>query len=169
MLSIVPALTHRDIEIVRELFREYERSLGVDLCFQGFEQELASLPGRYAPPRGRLFLARADAEAGGCIALRPLGGDLCEMKRLYLRPSLRGKGAGRALAMRVIDEARAIGYRTMRLDTLPMMSEAIALFQRRVTLRRQRNAHHQHALGLEAKIDLLQRDETADGEDGADQ
>ena len=129
LVSIVPAVTLDDVAIIRALFREYERSLGVDLCFQGFEQELESLPGSYAPPRGRLFLARADAEAGGCIALRPLSGDLCEMKRLYLRPSLRGKGAGRALAMRVIDEARAIGYRTMRLDTLPMMSEAIALYE----------------------------------------
>ena len=129
LVSIVPAVTLGDIAIVRELFREYERSLGVDLCFQGFERELESLPGRYAPPRGRLFLARVDAEAGGCIALRPMSGALCEMKRLYLRPSLRGQGAGRALAMRVIDEARAIGYRTMRLDTLPMMSEAIALYE----------------------------------------
>ena len=129
MLSIVPAVTTRDIEIARKLFREYQQSLGVDLCFQGFEDELASLPGSYAPPRGRLLIARDGDEAAGCVALRPLGGDLCEMKRLYLRPSRRGTGAGRALAMRVIDEARAIGYRAMRLDTLPMMSEAIALYE----------------------------------------
>src|ERR1700687_2794524 len=117
MLTIVAAVTPRDVETVRELFREYQQSLGVDLGFQGFEQELASLPGNYAPPRGRLLIVRDGDEAAGCVALRPLGDDLCEMKRLYLRPSLRGKGAGRALATRVIDEARAIGYRTMRLDT----------------------------------------------------
>ena len=96
-----------DVEIVRELFREYERPLAVDLCFQGFEDELATLPRRYAPPRGRLLIAWDGDEVGGCVALRPLGDALCEMKRLYLRPSLRGKGVGRALAMRVIDEASA--------------------------------------------------------------
>ena len=128
MISIIPAVTFDDLDIVRELFREYQRSLGVDLCFQGFDNEVAELPGSYAPPRGRLFLAFDGDDAGGCIALRPLADDLCEMKRLYLRPSLRGKGAGRALTERVIDEARAIGYRAMRLDTLPMMSEARALY-----------------------------------------
>jgi len=128
VLSIVPAVTDRDVEIIRELFREYQRSLGIDLRFQGFEEEVAALPGSYAPPRGRLFIAFDGDEAGGCIALRPLDDDLCEMKRLYLRPSLRGKGAGRALATRVIDEARGVGYRAMRLDTLPMMNDARALY-----------------------------------------
>jgi len=137
MLTILPAITPADIERVRVLFREYEQSLGVDLCFQGFEEELATLPGAYAPPRGALFVALDGNEAGGCVALRPLGERLCEMKRLYLRPTLRGRGAGRALALRVIDEARAIGYRTMRLDTLPFMKEAMALYEalgfRRIT------------------------------------
>jgi ribosomal protein S18 acetylase RimI-like enzyme len=129
MVQIVPAVTARDVEIVCELFREYEQALGVDLCFQGFEEELATLPGRYAPPRGRLLIAWDGDEVVGCVALRSLGDDLCEMKRLYLRPSLRGKGVGRALATRVIDEARAIGYRAMRLDTLPTMTEARALYE----------------------------------------
>jgi ribosomal protein S18 acetylase RimI-like enzyme len=129
MLTIVAA-SGADIEQIRALFREYEQSLGVDLCFQGFEEELADLPGSYAPPRGRLLIALDDAgKAAGCVALRPLGDEMCEMKRLYVRPSARGKSAGRALTTRVIEEARAAGYRTMRLDTLPVMNEAHALYE----------------------------------------
>jgi ribosomal protein S18 acetylase RimI-like enzyme len=128
-LTIVPAASLPDVERARALFREYERSLAVDLGYQGFEAELAALPGAYAPPRGRLFLALVAGEAVGCVALRPLGEDVCEMKRLYVRPSLRGHGAGRALARHVLEEARAIGYRAIRLDTLPMMNEAIALYE----------------------------------------
>lgn len=130
MLRIVPAADAHAIDRVRALFRDYERSLGVDLCFQGFEAELAALPGAYAPPRGRLLLALDGDDAAGCVALRPLGPDVCEMKRLYLRASLRGRGAGRMLAERIMDEARAIGYRAMRLDTLPVMKDAIAMYER---------------------------------------
>ena len=129
MLTIVAATTREDVEHVRTLLREYERSLGVDLAFQAFAQEVAALPGVYAPPRGRLLLAMDGDAPAGCVALRPITDDVCEMKRLYLRPSLRGKGAGRMLAGRIIDEARAIGYRTMRLDSLPAMKEAIALYE----------------------------------------
>jgi GNAT superfamily N-acetyltransferase len=129
MLTIVSATTPERIEHVRTLLREYERSLGVDLAFQGFAHEVAGLPGVYAPPRGRLLLAMEGDVPAGCVALRPITDDVCEMKRLYLRPSLRGKGAGRTLAGRIMDEARAIGYRTMRLDSLPAMKEAIALYE----------------------------------------
>ena len=128
-MQIIEATALPDIERARSLFREYETSLGVDLCFQGFEQELAGLPGAYAPPSGRLLLAVDDGRPAGCVALRPLGADGCEMKRLYVRPEFRGRRVGRLLAERVIAEARAIGYPRMRLDTLPSMKEAIPLYR----------------------------------------
>src|SRR5712692_1900985 len=128
-MTIVQAATPRAVELSRGLFREYERSLGIDLCFQGFEQELASLPGAYAPPRGRLLLAMDAGALAGCVALRPLDDSACEMKRLYVRPEFRGRRAGRRLAEGVVAEARSIGYTRMRLDTLPSMKEAIALYR----------------------------------------
>jgi len=124
MGAIVVATSPDDVAAVTAMFREYAATLGVDLGFQHFEQEIASIPGDYAPPRGRLLLA-GDL---GCVALRPLSVDVCEMKRLYVRPAGRGLGLGRMLVERVIIEARTIGYRFMRLDTLPSMTTAAALY-----------------------------------------
>ena len=123
-VALRAAVTSAELDDVRALFREY------DLCFQGFEGELAALPGKYAPPAGRLYLADVDGALSGCIALRAFAPDIAEMKRLYVRESARGAGAGRALAGRVIADARAIGYRAMRLDTLrvPKMAAANRLY-----------------------------------------
>jgi putative acetyltransferase len=130
MLSFVQAESAEQFERVRELWREYAGWLTVDLCFQNFEQELNELPGRYAPPEGRLLLAMSDGKLAGCIALRPIGEGICEMKRLYVRPGFRGQGIGRKLTALLIEEARASGYRRLRLDTLPeKMTEAVAMYR----------------------------------------
>jgi GNAT superfamily N-acetyltransferase len=117
-----------DIETARALFQEYADWLGIDLSYQDFEQELAELPGAYSPPTGRLLLAEIGGEAGGCIALRPLEPGIGEVKRLYLRADFRGRGLGRRLAETVVAEARVIGYRALRLDTLARLTEANALY-----------------------------------------
>jgi len=115
---------------VRELFLEYAQSLGFSLCFQSFDQELAALPGDYAPPTGRLLLATLENQPAGCVGLHKLDQEVCEMKRLYVRPQFRGKGLGRALAERVIASAREIGYKKLRLDTVePMMQAAVAMYR----------------------------------------
>lgn len=118
-----------EIADVRALFVEYAQSLGFSLCFQDFERELEDLPGCYAPPRGALRLARCDGAAVGCVAVRPLDGPVCEMKRLYVRPAQRRGGLGRMLVEIILEDARRLGYAAMRLDTLSTMVAAIALYR----------------------------------------
>jgi len=127
---IRPASSPEDIAIIRELFLEYASSLGFSLCFQGFDKELERLPGEYALPDGRLFVAEHEGRVAGCIALKRIGPDICEMKRLYVRNEFRGLSIGRILAEKLIAEARVIGYRKMALDTIEdKMKAAVALYR----------------------------------------
>ena len=122
--------TNEDIGAAQELFREYSAWLGVNLCFQNFDKELAELPGEYVPPSGRLWLATENGQVAGCVALRQIGEGTGEMKRLYVRPEFRGKGLGRTLTEAIIEAAREIGYQRLRLDTLPgKMDQAIAMYR----------------------------------------
>jgi putative acetyltransferase len=129
-MNLVQVQSSKDIDTARALFKEYEAGLGINLCFQNFEKELAELPGDYAPPHGRLLLAMEDKRVAGCIALRKIGDGVCEMKRLFVRPDFRGIGLGRRMVEAIIAEAQNIGYARMRLDTLPgKMDAAIALYR----------------------------------------
>jgi putative acetyltransferase len=134
--SVVQGLEFREAESpgqiagIRELFLEYAQSLGFSLCFQSFDQEVAALPGDYAPPTGRLLLATLENQPAGCAGLHKLDQEVCEMKRLYVRPQFRGEGLGRELAKRVIASAHEIGYKKLRLDTVePMMQAAVAMYR----------------------------------------
>lgn len=133
-LVVTPAEGRDDLGSVRALFIEYGQSLGFSRCFQGFDQEVAGLPGAYAPPGGRLLLARVGGRVAGCVGLRPLAADgadgVAEMKRLYVRPEHRGAGVGRCLAEAAVAAARASGYRTLRLDTLSAMGAARRLYEK---------------------------------------
>jgi ribosomal protein S18 acetylase RimI-like enzyme len=126
--DIVDATSAADFEVARALFREYAERLGVSLCFQGFEQELQALDRMYVPPSGALLLLRSGGEFVGCVGLRRLG-DECEMKRLYVRETLRGQGWGRRLAEAIAERAALLGYRRLYLDTLPQMTAARALYR----------------------------------------
>ena len=128
-MQIVELDACASMDEIRRLFLEYAQAIQVDLCFQGFERELAELPGGYAPPDGRPLLAREGARSTGCVALRKISDGICEMKRLYVRPAFRRRGLGRLLAGRIIAAAREIGYEHMRLDTLTSMKAAIQLYE----------------------------------------
>lgn len=131
VFNFQPANSPEQIAAVRELFLEYAQSLNFSLCFQSFEQELAGLPGDYAPPDGRLVLATQNHRPAGCVALHKSAPEICEMKRLYVRPAFRGSGLGRQLAEHIVAEARSIGYLRIRLDTVePIMQTAVALYRR---------------------------------------
>ena len=129
-MRVIQVQSAPDLQHVRELFAEYVEWLGINLCFQNYDKELAELPGDYAPPEGRLLIAYAGEEVAGCVALRSLGDGVCEMKRLYVRPAFRGERLGWKLVELVLEEARKIGYERIRLDTLPgKMDRAIAMYR----------------------------------------
>jgi len=129
-MQLIQAQSPQEIESARELFAEYASWVEISLCFQNFDQEVAELPGAYAPPSGRLFLAVAGQQIMGCVALRKIGDGTGEMKRLYVRPEFRGRGLGRTLTEKLILEAKQIGYARLRLDTLPgKMDQAIAMYR----------------------------------------
>ncbi len=127
-MQIKQAATQAEIQAVRELFREYETFLDEDLCFQGFEEELAGLPGKYTPPGGDLLIAIDKGQIIGCVGIRPLGIGACEMKRLYVKPQARRTGAGKQLSQSIIESARQLGYQVMRLDTLEKLGAALDLY-----------------------------------------
>ena len=130
-MKLIQATSPEEITLARQLFEEYASWLEINLCFQNFDKELAGLPGDYALPRGRLLLAIEDEQLAGCVALRPLPDRACEMKRLYVRPTFRGRGLGRKLVATILEAAREIGYERMLLDTLPgKMDQALAMYRR---------------------------------------
>jgi len=128
-MKLIEVNSYNYIEQVRQMFREYQSFLGEDLCFQGFEEELASLPGKYAAPDGAIILAENDDEIIGCVAVRPLKDDICEMKRLYVKPEAQGLKAGRLLAEAIIKKGGELGYKKMQLDTLERLVPALKLYE----------------------------------------
>jgi len=128
-MELLNVSTEEQLNIARELFEEYAASLNFEICFQNFAAELAQLPGHYAPPSGRLLLAFHNGRAAGCVALRQMEDGVCEMKRLYVRPEFRGSGIGKALAEAVVCQAREIGYKIMRLDTVSSMNRAQSVYE----------------------------------------
>jgi GNAT superfamily N-acetyltransferase len=129
MTEICWAKIPGDLMAVKDLFQEYADSLNFELDFQDFREELETLPGKYAPPSGAILVAKENGETVGCVAVRPLGGEVCEMKRLYVKPSHRGRRVGWELALAIIEEAKRFGYKAMRLDTVVAMKEASDLYR----------------------------------------
>lgn len=155
MIEIIQAETNEQIEDVRKIFREYEAWLDLDLCFQGFEEELANLPGKYQKPEGRLFLAISDGKVAGCIALRKLEEGICEMKRLYVRDEFRGQKIGISLIEKLISEAREIGYQKLRLDTYPpKMGKAVSLYETHGFRETEPYYHNPHGKTLFMELNL---------------
>jgi putative acetyltransferase len=128
--ELIDSATHPLLAETRELLREYQRSLGVDLCFQDFENELAELPGKYLPPDGRLYAAMVGEQLAGSVALRRHDAQACEMKRLFVRPQFLGLGLGERLARQIIDDGKTAGYQRMLLDTLPTLTAAVGLYKK---------------------------------------
>jgi ribosomal protein S18 acetylase RimI-like enzyme len=128
-VTVRQAATPEELSLAADLFREYQAAIGVDLCFQGFEAELAGLPGAYAPPAGRLLLLSVDGEPAGCGAMRPIAPGVAELKRMWVRPAYRGRSLGRTVAEALLEAARAGGYRVARLDTLETMTAARGLYR----------------------------------------
>lgn len=128
-IEIVAYREDADIEIAANLFREYQSDLNADLCFQGFEEELASLPGKYARPQGNILIAKYKEQIAGCVALRPIENEVAEMKRLYVKPAYRGCSIGKVLTREIIQEAKQSGYKSIRLDTLKRLHAAIELYK----------------------------------------
>jgi len=129
-MPIIEAISPHQIKIAAELFREYQQFLNVDLCFQGFEKELATLPGKYADPTGAILLAEQNGEIAGCVAVRLLKDDICEMKRLYVKNEFQGLSLGRKLTEAIINKAKDLGYKKMQLDTLQRLDRAIGLYEK---------------------------------------
>lgn len=128
-ITVEKIASQKDLEEIKALFREYEKFLGVSLCFQNFEEELARLPAKYAEPEGSIFIAKVDGKSAGCIALWKLEEGVCEMKRLYLKRDFQGLGLGKKLAQTIIEEAQAKGYKKMKLDTLRRLESANHLYK----------------------------------------
>jgi GNAT superfamily N-acetyltransferase len=155
MIEIIQAETPEQIEETRKIFREYEAWLDLDLCFQGFEQELANLPGKYSLPDGRLFLAMSAGKVAGCIALRKLEDGICEMKRLFVRDDFRGQKIGISLIEKLISEAKEIGYRKLRLDTYPpKMGKAVKLYESHGFIEIEPYYHNPHGKTLFMELQL---------------
>jgi len=130
MVKVFPVSNSQELAIARQLFIEYQQWLNTDLCFQGFEKELASLPGKYAEPNGSILLAEHQGKIIGCVAVRQIKDDICEMKRLYVKPEFQGLLAGRLLAEAIIQKAKELGYKKMQLDTLQRLDRAIGLYEK---------------------------------------